>query len=126
MWGWRRARERRERHDHRELIDIGERQIRLSRSGLRWQAISATIGFLAVAVALLAWHPWSRAAARPLHARVKLAGGSHDAYVPSPPRSIPPPPPYSPSNQESRCEEWWRTWFEQQKAAEVNSPILEV
>lgn len=126
MWGRKRAREKRELNNHRELVNIGEQQMHLSRSGLRWQITAAAIALLTAVISLFAWHPWAGAGSPQLHARVKLALGSHDAYVPARPQTIPPPPPYSLSSKESRCEEWWRSWFEQQKAAEVNSPILEV
>jgi hypothetical protein len=124
MWGRRRAREERTRRDHREIVDIGERQIHLSRLSLRLQISAAALALAGVGIALFAWHPWGGGST--LYAKVKLAPGSHDAYVPLPVAAIPSPPAYTESSRESRCEAWWRRWFGEQGAADTVDPLLEV
>jgi hypothetical protein len=125
MWGRRKAREERERSDRREILDVGERQIHLSRRSLRFQVSSVAIAALGVGITLFAWHPWG-GGSTPLHAKAKLAPGSHDAYVPHPVAAISIPPANRPSREESRCEEWWRHWFDAQDAAGTANPLVEV
>ena len=124
MWGRRKAKEERERRDHREILDVGERQVHLSRLSLRFQVSSVAIAALGVGVTLFAWHPWGGSG--PLHARLKLTPGSHDGYVPRSVAALSVPPAYRASSRESRCEEWWRRWFGSQDAAETTNPLVEV
>jgi hypothetical protein len=124
MLGRRKAQEKRARREHREILNVGERQIHLSRLSLRFQVSAVVVAVVGVGIALFAWHPWRSNS--PPHAKVSLALGSHDAYVPRAVAEIPAPPPYRSSNRESRCEEWWRHWFNAQDAAETTNPLVEV
>jgi hypothetical protein len=124
MWRRRKAQEERAQREHREILNVGERQIHLSRLSLRFQISAVAVGVVGVGIALFAWHPWRSSS--PPHAKVRLALGSHDAYVPRPIAAIPAPPPYHSSNRKSRCEEWWHHWFNAQKAAETTDPLVEV
>ncbi len=97
---------------------------RTSRQNKNIQIVGAVVGVIGLVLAVLvAWQPWSRGSPAAL---ARLVPRTHNAVIPSGIAQVTTPPQYSPDLSADHCDLWWRSWFEEQAAAEDAVPTIEI